>query len=652
MSVSRRLQRLTLRTRLGAGFGLVVGIFCAFAFLSVRAMEETQDRFRTVFADRVVPLAQLEAIKSHLSEAEAAATNPLLSTDGATRLIEQHLTDADAQWTAYLATWLTPEEAGLANAQKAEYDAAKAALRADLVLRAADGTAASSAARRTALEAALAPSLARFDALLRLQVRVAREEFTAADAAYRSTRILALILLGVAVLCAVGAAWWLVWDVGRAIEAVRRRAQSLVDHCIGGLARASRAMASGDFSVTVDPRTRPLAWTRDDELGALAAAVDGIVAQAQETVRSFGATQQTMRDVIGRLRVLGEAMRAGQLDARVPAEGLQGDLAQVAHTMNAALDGVVRPMLAANDEFRTTLSAMARGDLTVRVRGQHVGVQREIAEAINGAASALERTIGDVAAAADEIAAAGREIAGGAVLAAESASTQAGRLEEVTANANAQRESARGVARDAADARALTRAAHEASAQGTTALRALDDALRRIRTTAEATSKVVRTIDEIAFQTNLLALNAAVEAARAGDAGRGFAVVADEVRALATRSSEAARQTAELIDESLHAVTQGAALGEDAVQGITQVDARITGLASAMDRMADASAEQTRNVDVVVEALEALTDLTTQSAATAQETSAAAEELRGQSEQLTEGTRRFATSRARVRRAA
>jgi methyl-accepting chemotaxis protein len=208
-----------------------------------------------------------------------------------------------------------------------------------------------------------------------------------------------------------------------------------------------------------------------------------------------------------------------------------------------------------------------------------------------------------------------------------------------------QRSTAQAVAREAAEARTLTQSAHTASVEGMTSLRALADALNRIRTSAEATSKVVRTIDEIAFQTNLLALNAAVEAARAGDAGRGFAVVAEEVRALAIRSSEAARQTAGLIEESLGAVKQGAALGEEAVSGIAAVDRQINDLTSRIDRVAEAANEQTGNVSGVVQSLELLSDLTVQGSATAEETSAAAEELKGQADLLREQTEAFTVTR-------
>ena len=106
----------------------------------------------------------------------------------------------------------------------------------------------------------------------------------------------------------------------------------------------------------------------------------------------------------------------------------------------------------------------------------------------------------------------------------------------------------------------LTREANREVNEANTAMQSLTVSMAEISTASEETSKIIKTIDEIAFQTNLLALNAAVEAARAGEAGAGFAVVADEVRNLAMRAAEAARNTATLIESTVAKVHEGAAL--------------------------------------------------------------------------------------------
>ena len=153
-----------------------------------------------------------------------------------------------------------------------------------------------------------------------------------------------------------------------------------------------------------------------------------------------------------------------------------------------------------------------------------------------------------------------------------------------------------------------------------------------IKESSDKVARIIKTIDEIAFQTNILALNAAVEAARAGAAGMGFAVVADEVRALAQRSAQAARDTAGLINESMVNVDKGR-------ERVTQVSVAIQAIAGSAGRMRSlvddvsvASRQQAHGIDQVAQAVIRMEKITQTTAATAEQSAAASEELAAEAE--------------------
>jgi methyl-accepting chemotaxis protein len=162
----------------------------------------------------------------------------------------------------------------------------------------------------------------------------------------------------------------------------------------------------------------------------------------------------------------------------------------------------------------------------------------------------------------------------------------------------------------------------------------MSKAIVEITKTSEETSRIIKTIDEIAFQTNLLALNAAVEAARAGEAGAGFAVVADEVRNLALRAAEAAKTTNNLIENTIKAVKNGNDLTRMTQEAFKENIAIAGKIGQLVDEIATASQEQAHGIAQVNSAVAEMDKVTQQQAASAEESASASEELNAQAEQM------------------
>jgi methyl-accepting chemotaxis protein len=149
-------------------------------------------------------------------------------------------------------------------------------------------------------------------------------------------------------------------------------------------------------------------------------------------------------------------------------------------------------------------------------------------------------------------------------------------------------------------------------------------------------AKIIKSIDEIAFQTNILALNAAVEAARAGEAGLGFAVVADEVRSLAQRSANAARETAEKIQDSIAKSDRGVQISQQVSKRFEEIMDKVRKVDNLVANIATASKEQSQGISQVSSAVNEIDKVTQSNAAGAEQSAAAAQELNGQADLLNE----------------
>ncbi len=165
-------------------------------------------------------------------------------------------------------------------------------------------------------------------------------------------------------------------------------------------------------------------------------------------------------------------------------------------------------------------------------------------------------------------------------------------------------------------------------------LKEMVESMKEINGSSEKISKIIRVIDEIAFQTNILALNAAVEAARAGEAGMGFAVVADEVRSLAQRSAQAAKDTAQLIEESIAKSSAGSTKLAQVGESIGRITASATQVKTLVDEVDVGSQEQSRGIEQIATAVSQMEQVTQRSAADAEKSAEASEELAAQAQGL------------------
>jgi methyl-accepting chemotaxis protein len=216
------------------------------------------------------------------------------------------------------------------------------------------------------------------------------------------------------------------------------------------------------------------------------------------------------------------------------------------------------------------------------------------------------------------------EIAGASQNVSSAASEQASALEETSASLEEMSSMTRQNAGNAESADQLMGAAREQAAAADRSMKNLMQSMGKISQASEETSKIIKTIDEIAFQTNLLALNAAVEAARAGSAGAGFAVVADEVRSLAKRAAEAARTTSELIAGTVRSIHEGTGVVADTSASFTQVEQNINRSAELVSAIAAACKEQAIGIEQINKAVSEMDKATQDFAATAEELAASA----------------------------
>ena len=286
------------------------------------------------------------------------------------------------------------------------------------------------------------------------------------------------------------------------------------------------------------------------------------------------------------------------------------------------------------NELSSVLDEIAAGRLDISLTLDYTGEFARLKQALDNITDSLNGTLTDIDLAADQVATGADQVSSGAQALAAGSTEQASGIEQLVAAAENINKQIRANAEEAQSASQRMAKIRSEANQSNERMNDMLAAMGDISKNSDEISKIIHTIEDIAFQTNILALNAAIEAARAGEAGKGFAVVADEVRNLASKSAEASQTTSSLIGQTLEAVENGSQIANETAGSLRTVVENIGQIVSSIDGISENSQSQTEAAGSITSSIEQLSNVTQNNSAASEESAAAAEELASQASML------------------
>lgn len=298
------------------------------------------------------------------------------------------------------------------------------------------------------------------------------------------------------------------------------------------------------------------------------------------------------------------------------------------------LTDAIQQMIAGARSQAEVAEQIAKGNLAVSITPRSdkdlLGkALRDLIEDNNRMLGGIRESAIQVTTGADQVASASQSLAQGST-------EQASALQQVNASINEIAEKTKANAAQANETNALVQDIKKDAGRGNAQMKDMIHAMNEINQASENISKIIKVINDISFQTNILSLNAAVEAARAGEAGKGFAVVAEEVRSLAAKSSSAASEIEEMIEDSINKVKNGSKLAEETEKALDEIVNAIGRSVSLISNIAQSSNEQATAVAQIDQAISQVSQVVQTNSATSEECAAASEELSTQAIRLKE----------------
>jgi methyl-accepting chemotaxis protein len=351
---------------------------------------------------------------------------------------------------------------------------------------------------------------------------------------------------------------------------------------------------------------------------------------SESITAAMGNMSENLQAIITDINHSVDAAVRGDFSYRMDEDRHQGyakTLAELSNNLNKTSENAL-------SDIGRIANALAIGDLTQRIDKKYSGLFGITAQGINDTRSSLLSLINEIISAVSVINSSASEIAAGFLDLSQRTEQQASNLEE---NSATMEELAATVKQNAENARVANNMVLSTSTLTTKGGTAVDEVIKTMDNISKSASTmidIVEVIDGLAFQTNILALNAAVEAASAGAHGKGFSVVASEVRLLALRSTSAAKEIKDLINNSVMTTKSGSNQVDIAGKTMLEISKAVTLVTDLMSQISSASSEQSTGIDQLNIAMLQMDNATQQNASLAEQSAAAAQTLEDQARQL------------------